>query len=128
MTRAFFDRRWPVRWLLEHIGSKGFAELTAAGMKLSELLGERVWRESGLGAAANAEQLKSRITALEQQVIDLTSQLGERVEELLAAGAGQDDDAARGEGDAGEGEDGPPVLGNPSVTLGQTGPASCEVR
>ncbi|WAZ20192.1 hypothetical protein STRCI_001291 [Streptomyces cinnabarinus] len=23
-THGFFDRRWPVRWLLEHIGSKGF--------------------------------------------------------------------------------------------------------
>ncbi|GGY12942.1 hypothetical protein GCM10010358_76640 [Streptomyces minutiscleroticus] len=32
VTHAFFDRRWPVRWLLEHIGSKGFAELKAAGM------------------------------------------------------------------------------------------------
>jgi hypothetical protein len=31
-THAFFDRRWPVRWLLEHIGSKGFADLKAAGM------------------------------------------------------------------------------------------------
>ncbi|MEU4506780.1 DUF3307 domain-containing protein [Streptomyces sp. NPDC024089] len=32
VTHAFFDRRWPVRWLLEHIGSKGFADLKAAGM------------------------------------------------------------------------------------------------
>jgi hypothetical protein len=32
VTHAFFDRRWPVCWLLEHIGSKGFAELKAAGM------------------------------------------------------------------------------------------------
>ncbi|MEU0031730.1 DUF3307 domain-containing protein [Streptomyces sp. NPDC006335] len=32
VTHAFFDRRWPVRWLLEHIGPKGFAELKAAGM------------------------------------------------------------------------------------------------
>ncbi|GAB2891765.1 DUF3307 domain-containing protein [Streptomyces mayteni] len=32
VTHAFFDRRWPVRWLLERIGSKGFAELKAAGM------------------------------------------------------------------------------------------------
>ncbi|MFJ2198507.1 hypothetical protein [Streptomyces violaceusniger] len=31
-THAFFDRRWPIRWLLEHIGAKGFAELKAAGM------------------------------------------------------------------------------------------------
>jgi hypothetical protein len=32
VTHAFFDRRWPVRWFLEHIGSKGFTELKAAGM------------------------------------------------------------------------------------------------
>ncbi|MER5465529.1 hypothetical protein ABT010_33545 [Streptomyces sp. NPDC002668] len=32
VTHALFDRRWPVRWLLEHFGSKGFAELKAAGM------------------------------------------------------------------------------------------------
>ncbi len=32
VTHAFFDRRWPVRWLLEHCGSKGFAELKAGGM------------------------------------------------------------------------------------------------
>lgn len=41
LTHAFFDRRWPVRWLLEHIGSKGFAELKAAGMNgmyLTDLL------------------------------------------------------------------------------------------
>ncbi|MFC9225030.1 DUF3307 domain-containing protein [Streptomyces hygroscopicus] len=32
VTHAFFDRRWPVCWLLEHVGSKGFAELKAAGL------------------------------------------------------------------------------------------------
>ncbi|MFJ1717123.1 DUF6262 family protein [Streptomyces sp. NPDC088260] len=34
--------------------------------KLSELLGEQAWRESGLGAPGDVEQLKNRITALEQ--------------------------------------------------------------
>ncbi|MFG2895006.1 hypothetical protein [Streptomyces sp. NPDC048248] len=32
VTHAFFDRRWPLRWLLDHTGAKGFAELKAAGM------------------------------------------------------------------------------------------------
>ncbi|MFD4835297.1 DUF3307 domain-containing protein [Streptomyces uncialis] len=32
VTHAFFDRRWPVRWLLQHTGSPDFAELNAAGM------------------------------------------------------------------------------------------------
>lgn len=31
-THAFFDRRWPVRWLLQHTGSPGFADLMAAGL------------------------------------------------------------------------------------------------
>ncbi|MEU1487174.1 DUF3307 domain-containing protein [Streptomyces sp. NPDC005752] len=31
VTHAFFDRRWPVRWILEHVGSKGFAELKTVG-------------------------------------------------------------------------------------------------
>ncbi len=26
VTHAFIDRRWPVRWLLRHTGSPGFAE------------------------------------------------------------------------------------------------------
>ncbi|MEU3862325.1 hypothetical protein AB0F03_34150 [Streptomyces sp. NPDC028722] len=32
VTHAFFDRRWPVRWLLQHTGSPDFAELETAGM------------------------------------------------------------------------------------------------
>ncbi|TVZ90453.1 DUF6262 family protein [Streptomyces sp. BK340] len=55
--------------------------------KLSEVLGEQAWRESGLGAPDDMEQLKSRITALEQQVVDLTGQLEERDQELQAARA-----------------------------------------
>lgn len=31
-THGFIDRRWPVRWLLEHTGSKPFAELASHGM------------------------------------------------------------------------------------------------
>jgi hypothetical protein len=55
--------------------------------KLSELLGEQAWRESGLGAPDDIEQLKRRITDLEQQVVDLTGQLEERDKELDAARA-----------------------------------------
>ncbi|WP_291408888.1 hypothetical protein [Actinophytocola sp.] len=53
--------------------------------KLSELLGEQAWRESGLGAPADIEQLQRRIADLEQQVVDLRGQLAERDEELDAA-------------------------------------------
>lgn len=55
--------------------------------KLSELLGEQAWRQSGLGAPDDIEQLKRRITALEQQAVDLTRQLDERQQELDAARA-----------------------------------------
>ncbi|OKI95093.1 hypothetical protein [Kitasatospora sp. CB01950] len=31
-THAVLDRRWPVRWLLQHTGSPDFAELRSAGL------------------------------------------------------------------------------------------------
>jgi septal ring factor EnvC (AmiA/AmiB activator) len=55
--------------------------------KLSELMGEQAWRESGLGAPADIDQLHRRITNLEQQVVDLRDQLNERDQELDAARA-----------------------------------------
>ncbi|GGJ56353.1 DUF6262 family protein [Streptomyces brasiliensis] len=59
--------------------------------KLSQLLGEQAWRESGLGAPDDIERLKLRITALEQQAVDLQLQLEERTEELQAARAANRD-------------------------------------
>jgi transposase-like protein len=53
--------------------------------KLSQMLGEQAWRESGLGAPEDIDKLKRRITELEQQAVDLTRQLEERGEELDAA-------------------------------------------
>jgi hypothetical protein len=55
--------------------------------KLSELLGEQAWRESGLGAPEDIDALKRRITQLEQTTVDLTRQLEERAEDLAAARA-----------------------------------------
>ena len=52
--------------------------------RLSELLGEQAWRQSGLGAPDDIDQLKQQITHLEQNVIDLRLQLEERDQELLA--------------------------------------------
>nr|AGS49993.1 hypothetical protein [uncultured bacterium esnapd26] len=59
--------------------------------KLSQLLGQQAWRESGLGAPDDVEQLKLRITTLEQQVVELRMQLEERTEELQAARAANRD-------------------------------------
>jgi len=55
--------------------------------RLSDALGEEVWRESGLGAPADIDTLNERITHLEQQAIDLRRQLEERDEDLTAARA-----------------------------------------
>ncbi|MER6345333.1 hypothetical protein ABT232_12910 [Streptomyces sp. NPDC001532] len=52
---------------------------------LSGLLGEQAWRQSGLGALDDIEQLKRRITELEQQTVELTRLLDERQQELDAA-------------------------------------------
>ncbi|MFI5783748.1 DUF6262 family protein [Nocardia sp. NPDC051570] len=55
--------------------------------KLSGLLGEQVWRESGLGAPADVDQLQRQIVILEQQIVELQATLGEREQELDAARA-----------------------------------------
>jgi transposase-like protein len=55
--------------------------------RLSEALGEQAWRQSGLGAPADIDVLKHKITQLEQQAADLRIQLSERDDELAAARA-----------------------------------------
>jgi len=55
--------------------------------RLSEALGERTWRESGLGAPADIDALNQKIVHLEQQVIDLRLELEERDLDLDAARA-----------------------------------------
>ena len=55
--------------------------------KLSELLGEQAWQESGLGAPQDTGTLKRQITGLEQKTADLSGQLAERTDELTAARA-----------------------------------------
>ena len=55
--------------------------------KLSEVLGEQAWRESGLGAAPDIDQLQRQVTGLEQRNIALQHQLEERDGELEAARA-----------------------------------------
>ena len=55
--------------------------------RLSGLLGEHAWRESGLGAPADIDGLNQQIRALEQQAADLRLQLAERDQDLDAARA-----------------------------------------
>jgi predicted nucleic acid-binding Zn-ribbon protein len=54
---------------------------------LSEILGDQAGRESGLGAPDDVEQLKARITTLEQQIVDLRLREEELTDELDAARA-----------------------------------------
>ena len=55
--------------------------------RLSELLGAHAWRESGLGAPSDIDQLNQQIVSLEQHVADLRLQLQERDQDLAAARA-----------------------------------------
>jgi len=55
--------------------------------RLSQALGEQIWRESGLGVPADIDALNQKITHLEQQTVDLRLQLEERDEDLIAARA-----------------------------------------
>jgi hypothetical protein len=55
--------------------------------RLSSLLGEHAWRESGLGAPPGIDALKLHNQTLEQQAIDLRLQLDERDQDLAAARA-----------------------------------------
>ena len=53
--------------------------------RLSALMGEQTWRDSGLGAPDDIDQLQQRIASLESEVADVRIQLDERSEELAAA-------------------------------------------
>ena len=55
--------------------------------RLSDLLGERAWRESGLGAPVGIDTLEQQNLALEQHIVDLRLQLEEREQDLAAARA-----------------------------------------
>ncbi|MEU1631204.1 DUF6262 family protein [Streptomyces sp. NPDC020096] len=53
--------------------------------RLSELMGEQAWRESGLGSGADLDDLHRKINRLEQESVDLKAALEERTAELEAA-------------------------------------------
>jgi len=55
--------------------------------RLSELLGEQAWHQSGLGAPPDISALHQQITSLEQHNAELCRQLSERDDELEAARA-----------------------------------------
>lgn len=53
--------------------------------RLSELLGEQTWRESGLGAPDDIDRLHQRVASLEAEVADVRIQMDEGNDELAAA-------------------------------------------
>jgi NAD(P)-dependent dehydrogenase (short-subunit alcohol dehydrogenase family) len=55
--------------------------------RLSEVLGETVWRATGLGAPDDVEKLTARVAQLEQELADLRLALDDRDAELAAARA-----------------------------------------
>lgn len=69
----------------QHRAARLAARVQHLERRLSELLGERTWRDSGLGAPDDIDQLHQRIASLEAEVADVQIQLDERTEELIAA-------------------------------------------
>ena len=63
-------------------------DLTA---RLSEVLGEEVFRTSGIGRTDDPEALHTRVGQLEQEVLDLRQELEERTDDLDAARAANRD-------------------------------------
>jgi regulator of replication initiation timing len=63
-------------------------DLTA---RLSEVLGEEVFRTSGIGRSDDSEALRVHVGQLEQQVLDLRQELEERTDDLDAARAANRD-------------------------------------
>ncbi|MFD5309996.1 DUF6262 family protein [Streptomyces ardesiacus] len=53
--------------------------------RLSQELGEQAWRQSGLGAPTDIEELQRTITRLEQRNVELTEALEESQADLAAA-------------------------------------------
>ena len=64
------------------------SDLTA---RLSEVLGEEVFRASGIGRTDDTDALRARAGQLEQQVLDLHQELEERTDDLNAARAANRD-------------------------------------
>jgi hypothetical protein len=62
-------------------------QVSKLARRLSEALGEEVFRASGVGGPDDTEVLRRRVAELEQAVVDLREQLDDRTEELDAARA-----------------------------------------
>ncbi len=68
-------------------GARLAARVQHLERRLSSLLGEQAWHQSGLGAPTDIDALKHQNQALEQHIIDLRLQLQDRDQDLAAARA-----------------------------------------
>lgn len=68
-------------------GARLAARIAQLERRLSEALGEQVWRQSGLGAPQDLDELHQRIAHHEQQAVDLRLRLEEQAQDLAAARA-----------------------------------------
>jgi hypothetical protein len=59
--------------------------------RLSEILGEEVFRAGGIGRTGETEALRARVSQLEQQLLDLRQELEERTGDLNASRAANRD-------------------------------------
>ena len=66
-------------------GTRQAQRISQLEKKLSHMLGETAWRESGLGAPNGIDALQQTITILKQQLADVTAQLAARDDDLDAA-------------------------------------------
>jgi len=55
--------------------------------RLSEILGEQTWRESGLGVPVDIDALQGAVVRLEQQIVELNRVMTDRDRDLAAARA-----------------------------------------
>lgn len=69
----------------QHRAGRMAARVQQLERKLSSLLGEHAWRESGLGTPDDLDELKQQNADLEQRIVDLRLQLDERDQDLAAA-------------------------------------------
>ncbi|MGX4734449.1 DUF6262 family protein [Kitasatospora griseola] len=65
------------------------ARIQQLELRLSQVLGEQAWRESGLGAPADIDELQRTITGLEQKNVELTASSEDIRAELAAAREGK---------------------------------------
>jgi hypothetical protein len=84
LADALNDHQWCTDPAYEHDlrtpHSSGPSGISRLARRLSDGLGDQAWRQSGLGAPADIDQLTARITELEQRNTSLRLDLDEKAD------------------------------------------------